>query len=241
MKTALCAAIALTTTLLVGCGAGTPSAPSSGETTAESGSATPSSGESSTPQPLASTPLKVLNQAQVRTILRGHRTTVNQVPNSNKPTLACEEATLRSLNPTRSALSEFDGSALGQRLINTHIATAALEFPTSAAARTAFNTVRGWLKTCTAPFESPHPVRGAGKVTSTSTTGGEAVFRTLSAAAPEACSECDTGWYDSQGVGFAGPNRIVVVSFGYISDMQLEPDPAFEVLLQKAVQVATAH
>ena len=162
----------------------------------------------------------MLNQAQVRTILRGHRTTVNQVPNSNKPTLACEEATLRSLNPTRSALSEFDGSA---------------------AARTAFNTVRGWLETCTAPFESPHPVSGAGKVTSTSTTGGEAVFRTLSAPAPEACTECDTGWYDSQGVGFAGPNRIVVVSFGYISDMQLEPDPAFEVLLQKAVQVATAH
>lgn len=241
MKARLCAAIALATTLLVGCGAGTPSTPSSGETTAQSGSATPSSGASSAPQPLASTPLKVLNQAQVRTILRGHRTTVNQVPNSNKPTLACEEATLRSLNPARSALSEFDGSAPGLRLINTHIATAALEFPTSEAARTAFNTVRGWLKTCTAPFESPHPVKGAGKVTSTSTTGGEAVFRTLSAAAPEACSECDTGWYDSQGVGFAGPNRIVVVSFGYISDMQLEPDPAFEVLLQKAVQVATAH
>ncbi len=239
MKTALCAAIALTTTLLVGCGAGAPSAPSSGETTAASGSATPSTGSSSTPQP--TTPLKVLNQAQVRTILRGHRTTVNQVPNSDKPTLACEEATLRSLNPARSALSEFDGSAPGLRLINTHIATAALEFPTSEAARTAFNTVRGWLKTCTAPFESPHPVRGAGKVTSTSTTGGEAVFRTLSAAAPDACSDCDTGGYDSQGVGFAGPNRIVLVSFGYISDMQLEPDPAFEVLLQKAVQVATAH
>lgn len=210
---------------LAGCGSADPG------TSPESG------GQATSP---SATPLRTLTLSDVRRSLKGWTTTIHSVPNSTQPTLACEAAALASLGADRSALREYDGSARSGHLINVHVATAVLAFEDSDEAATAFETVREWLATCPGAKRAKHPISGPGTVEHMQTKGGPLLLRTLTAAAPEVCSDCDAGWFDTQGVALVNGHRLVLTSVGWIGDLQAEVDPRGRRLVLRAATLAAS-
>lgn len=190
--------------------------------------------------PTANPDTALLTLAEVREPLAGFNTVVHHVPDSDQPTLACQGAGLESLGARVMARREFDGSPTNRRLVNLHVATAVLDFDSVAKARAAYATVRGWLTKCPATIKSKHIIRHHDRPRSTTYPNGVGLFANATAAAPEACTECDTGWSDGQAVALVDGKRLVLVSLGQIVDLQIGPGEELAALMARATARAAA-
>jgi hypothetical protein len=147
-----------------------------------------------------------------------------QIEDRENPTLDCQADWLSSLGPEGLVFREFAGTGASGDVV-TEAATAVLGFADADEARTAFDTVSGWISACDERMDGTRPVSIAHDVVPGSTGHGPSLWRVVESPAPEVCTECDTGWLDAQGVALVG-DRLAVLSIAYVGDMMSGQDTA---------------
>ena len=146
------------------------------------------------------------------------------VPDRENPTLDCQADWLTTLDATATGYREFAGTGSTGKVV-TEAASAVLDFADADAARTAYDTVAGWIATCEDRLDGVRPIFASYDPVTMRTGYGPATWRVVESPAPELCTECDTGWIDSQGVALVG-NRVALLSIAYTGDQTSGADTA---------------
>lgn len=135
------------------------------------------------------------------------------IGNRNNPTLDCQRGWLRSLGGEQRLMREWRDGAR-------EAATAVIVFRTPGEAHAAESTVVSWLQDCRPSLAGARQVHPTGALQTSRHDGATLTWRTFTAPAPESCTECDTGWFDTQGVAVRR-NRLVMVGLASRVDLQL--------------------
>ncbi len=142
------------------------------------------------------------------------------------PTLSCQADSLESLQADELVSREFRaGSTVEQEqdYPTAMVNTAVLAFDDAESAAAAYQTVLGWVKSCTSRVDDSRPLAFNGeKPVRPDVEGGEGMWRNVHLFAPEVCQECDAIWFDRQGAALVG-DRVVLVSFARLGG-PLEPE-----------------
>jgi hypothetical protein len=144
------------------------------------------------------------------------------VPDRENPTLDCQADWLTTLGAEQTGYREFAGTGSTGKVV-TEAASAVLEFADQEQARAAYDTVAGWISACDDRLDGVRPVSASHDPVTMRTGYGPATWRVVESPAPELCSECHTGWIDSQGVALVG-NRLALLSIAYTGDQMSGAD-----------------
>ncbi len=159
------------------------------------------------------------------------------VPDRENPTLDCQADWLTTLDAETTAFREFAGTGSTGKVV-TEAASAVLDFADADAARTAYDTVVGWISACEDRLDGVRPIFASYDPVTMRTGYGPATWRVVESPAPELCTECDTGWIDSQGVALVG-NRLALLSIAYTGDQTSGADTATSPMARGIVTAAS--
>ena len=158
------------------------------------------------------------------------------IPARENPTLDCQADWLTSLGADRTAYREFAGTGSTGKVV-TEAASAVLDFADAEAARTAYDTLVGWIAACEDRLDGVRPISTSYDPVTMRTGHGPATWRVVESPAPELCTECDTGWIDAQGVALVG-NRLTLLSIAYTGDLMSGADTATSPMARGIVTAA---
>lgn len=136
-----------------------------------------------------------------------------QVADRDNPTLDCQASSLSSFDPLGLRYREWGRDGV-------EAATAVLSFADPAEARRRYDELRQVLQDCPAAMPGARSLEPAGELLDAEDgAGNRKATRVFTAAAPEACTQCDTGWIDAQGV-VQVDDTVVVLSIAVRGDLQ---------------------
>ena len=158
------------------------------------------------------------------------------VPDRENPTLDCQSDWLTSLGAETTVFREFAGTGSEGKVV-TEAASAVLDFADAEAARTAYDTVAGWIAGCEDRLAGGRPISASHDPVTMRTGYGPATWRVVESPAPELCTECDTGWIDAQGAALVG-NRLTLLSIAYTGDQTTGADTATSPMARGIVTAA---
>ena len=194
-------------------------------------------GDAPAPEPEEDTQAAVMTLADIRGLTTQLATDWAAVPDRENPTLDCQADWLTTLDAKATGYREFAGTGSTGKVV-TEAASAVLDFADAQAARTAYDTVTGWVAACEDRLAGVRPISASYDPVTMRTGYGPATWRVVESPARELCTECDTGWIDSQGVALVG-NRVALLSIAYTGDLTSGADTATSPMARGIVAAAS--